>query len=374
MPYRKLYRTPIPDSPLRQSDGSTQRQLEQLAALSGSPAVESTGSEADETTLSGAYRGQYGEMLATELRELLDADALDALPYYAVGVDARLPDEAYVTTSRASGGRVSPQTDVASQYRGTLVQKGTRGDYRRAVWTNPKQRPHPWGNDTTGYVGVPASAAKVQWLTYTRDDTQAASPDDTVTAEFGDVDRFDVESPPSGYDTRPYLVYEIAYADEGDVDTGVWDTYGRDKFDSDGDTAWGRVFKAAHEFRDDAVLDNGRLRISLDESANALSAERYTSGSWSDVTLNAADWQLFDVDLRRPGAAQVRARLTFEDTTNGNLFELEGALFRGWDDLLLYSPADLQVPSGLVTRLDPIAATTVIDPQPERTLIARSEL
>ncbi|MFC7175263.1 hypothetical protein ACFQL0_21385 [Haloplanus litoreus] len=84
--------------------------------------------------------------------------------------------------------------------------------------------------------------------------------------------------------------------------------------------------------------------------------------------------RIFDVDLTHPGAAQVRARLTFEDTSSGDLFEVELALHRGWDDLLLYSPADLQVPSGLVTRLEPIAASTVIDPQPKRTLIARQEL
>jgi len=83
---------------------------------------------------------------------------------------------------------------------------------------------------------------------------------------------------------------------------------------------------------------------------------------------------VIDADLRRPGAAQVRARLTFEDTTTGDLFELAAVLPRGWADALFYSPADLQVPSGLVTRLDPIAATTVTDVQPERTLIERGTL
>jgi len=121
------------------------------------------------------------------------------------------------------------------------------------------------------------------------------------------------------------------------------------------------------------VVETGRLRLRLNE-ATGLTAERYSAGSWSTVSLGTSDWQLFDVALRRPGAAQVRARLTFEDTASGELFELAAVLSRGRDDALLYSPSGVQVPSGLVTRLTPIAATTVLDLQPERTLIERGEL
>jgi len=371
---RRLYTAVIPSGAFDPASGRTdvRKQLSKLAGLDGSGDVTATGTRPGEFTIAGQFRGKYAELATTELTELLEADALDTVVLYGVG--ASTPEDGYYAPERGSNSRIRPESPGALAFDGDLSKEGTRASHRRAVGTNPKERPHPWGNDTTGYVGVPASAAKVQWLTYTRDDTQTATADDTVTAEFGDVDRFDVEAPPSGFGTRPYLVYDLPLAEAGNIDAAVFDTYGRPRTDGEGDFAWGQVFRSDHTVRGDAVLSNGRLRVTLDEANQTTSAERYTSGSWSDVALGVSDWQLFDADLRYPGAAQVRARLIFEDSTSGDLFELEAALHRGWDDLLLYSPDDLQVPSGLVTRLDPIAASTVIDPQPERTLIARSEL
>jgi hypothetical protein len=371
---RRLYTTIIPSGAFDPASGRTdvRKQLSKLAGLDGSGDVTATGTRPGEFRIEGQFRGKYAELATTELTELLEADVLDTVVCYGVG--DRTPEDGYYAPERGSNSRIRPQTPGALTFDGDLSKEGTRASHRRAVATNPKERPHPWGNDTTGDVGVPAAASKVQWVTFERDDTQAATADSTITAEFGDVDRFDVETPPSGFETRPSLAYDLPLAQAGNVDAAVFDTYGRPRTDVEGDFAWGQVFRSDHAFRGDIVIENGRLRLRLDEANNTLSAERYTSGSWSDVSLNAAGWQLFDVDLRRPGAAQVRARLTFEDSTNGDLFELACVLHRGWDDLLLYSPADLQVPGGLVTRLDPIAASTVIDPQPERTLIARSEL
>ena len=131
MSSRKLYRTPIPGSSLRQSDDMTRPEVATLAGVSSLPAVEKTGSQADEITLAGAYRGRYADRLGTELRELLDADALDAVPFY--GVNDSPPDEADVTADRAEGGRVAPVSDAAAQFRGRLVKTGTRATHRRAV-------------------------------------------------------------------------------------------------------------------------------------------------------------------------------------------------------------------------------------------------
>ena len=96
--------------------------------------------------------------------------------------------------------------------------------------------------------------------------------------------------------------------------------------------------------------------------------------SASEIAIFSLERHRLSQLLERPGAAAVRVRLTFEDSSTGGLFELAAVLHRGWDDLQLYSSPDKQVPSGLVTRLDAIASTRAVDPQPERTLIDREVL
>lgn len=387
MSSRKLYRTPIPGSSLRQSDDMTRPEVATLAGISSLPAVEKTGSQADEITLAGAYRGRYADRLGTELRELLDADALDAVPFY--GVNDTPPDEAYVTADRAEGGRVAPVSDAAAQFRGRLVAQGTRATHRRAVHAaaqSSRQISHDFGNSVVGYIGVPSSATKVKWVSNDTTARTTATADQTVAAEFGDVALYDVETAPTSPDVtgRPYLVYDLPYADEGDVDAGVWDTYGvSSKTDADGIVAWQRVFAAAHEFRGVPVIETGRLRTTLDTAAG-LTAERWDdgAGSWASVTLGTSDWVLDEVDLVRPGAAHVYAQLTFRataDTTDrsqGDLYPLDAYWHRGWDDVQFAIPEGESgpIPSDLVTLLDPVAADTVINPRPDRTLLSREDL
>jgi len=367
----KAYALALPAATQSQPSSSITQNVETYGTLDGGTGgAESVSSDPDQRTLEGVYGGRYASKMATELTELAQNTRLGGLPIH--GRSQQTPFDGYYIVESADVDPVDPRTDNLWSYSITVRRKGTRAEFRVATAADSKSRAHPWGNDTTEPVAIPADATAVAWLSHEKDQQQAAgSPMSTVTAELGDLDQYDVATAP--YD-RPYLVHRLDYGDESAVDCRVWDTRGlADKHDDDGTLQWAKVFATTHDVNGALVLDNGRLRLTLDE-ANTLAAERYTSGSWSSVSLNASDWQLFDVDLRRPGAAQVRARLVFEDTTDGSLFTLEAALFRGWDDVLLYSPDDLQVPSGLVTHLSPVAATTVVDPQPERTLIARSDL
>jgi len=369
----RLYTTRVSDDAIQSQEPSAQARLEALAGLNALGAVETTGQQPADLRLDGQYRGEYAEMLRTELRELASSPTKDALAWYDTDANTTDPDAGYYTTKSTSGGRLRPQATAITTFDVSLTRAATRGSHRRAVRIDPKERPHPFGNDTTELVGIPATAGKVQWLSRERTATAAATPTDTVTAEFGGVDRYDVTTSPAAVGDRPYLVYDLPLAESGAVDVHVYDTYGRAEIDADGDFAWQEVHRSDHVPRGVLVVETGRLRLRLNE-ATGLTAERYSAGSWSTVSLGTSDWQLFDVALRRPGAAQVRARLTFEDTASGELFELAAVLSRGRDDALLYSPSGVQVPSGLVTRLTPIAATTVLDLQPERTLIERSEL
>ncbi|GAB6863217.1 hypothetical protein ACFR97_10285 [Haloplanus litoreus] len=370
----KAYALALPAATQDQPTSDLTQNVETYGMLDGgSGGVESVSSDPNQRTFDGVYGGQYAAKMATELAELAQGVDLGGIPIH--GRPGQTPFDGYYVVESADVDPADARTDNLWNYSLTLRRKGTKAEYRVAAKTDPKERPHPFGNDTTELVAIPATADAIRWVSRDKTQQQAVGgPTATVSAELGDLSQFDVTNAP--YD-RPYLVYRIAYGAESPVDCRVWDTRRlANKLDGDGDLQWAKVFATSHDPVGALVADNGRLRVTLDEGANTLSAERWddANGQWTSVPLGSSDWQLFDVDLTHPGAAQVRARLTFEDTSSGDLFEVELALHRGWDDLLLYSPADLQVPSGLVTRLEPIAASTVIDPQPKRTLIARQEL
>jgi len=342
----------------------------------GTGGVEGVSSNPNRRTFEGVYGGQYATKMATELAELAQGPSLDGLPIHGRGITT--PFDGYYVVESADVDPVDPRTDNLWEYSLTVRRKGTQAEYRVAVGVDPKSRPHPFGNDTDETVSIPASATAVKWLSRVKDTHQAAgSPTATVSAELGDLYQYDVATAPSAVGDRPYLVYRVDYDAESGVDCRVWDTRGfADKENGDGVLQWAKVFTTTHDVQGALVLDNGRLRVTLEEDANTTSAERWddANSTWTDVTLGSSDWQLFDVDLTHPGATQVRARLTYEDSTNGDLFEVACALSRGAEDALFYSPPDTQVPSGLQTRLDPIAADTVIDPQPHRQLIDRQTL
>lgn len=384
MTYR-LYTTRITDDSLQTQTPSSQRQVSQLAGTeTGAPFVTPTGNDPGDLRLRGQYRGPYAERLNAELRELLGADAIDAVALYRVGNTT--PEDGYYTPERnVDGGRVQPQTAGAVAFDARLVEKGDLGAFRRAVHAgsvDARTISHDFGNATTGYVGVPATATHVTWAHNDLSTTQAASADDTVAAEFGDVDRFDIESAPAGVGTRPYLVYELDPADAGDVDAGVWDTYG-DARVVNGTCAWQAVYRSGHRFVGVPHVDTGRIRTDLDTSGG-LSAERWDdgTGSWTSVTLGTADWALDDVDLVRPGVAHVHVQLTFRataDTTDrsqGDLYPLDAYWHRGWADVQFAIPETESgpIPTDLVTYLDPIASDSVVNPLPNRTLIAREDL
>jgi hypothetical protein len=381
VPKKVLYRTPIPFSSLSRTGSNTQRELESLVGLGGTaPTVETVGSQAGRFDLRGAYKLRYAEMLGRELRELLDADALDTLEFYTV--DETPPDQGYYAADRVDGGRVRPQTDLAARFDGELVREGTRASHRRAVQAGPpdaRQVDHDFGSEQTAALAVPAAAERIQWLDGDRTARTTATPDRTVAAEFGDLHLFDLQTAPTGYQTRPYLVYQLPFTAAGDVDTKVWDTYGREKIDDDGVVAWQRVFKSEHEIRGALVVETGRIRTTLDPAADpGVTAQRWDAdtGSWTGVALESSDWTLADIDLVRPGAAHVRAQLTFRDTASTALYPLDAVWHRGYDTVQFAIPESESgpIPSGLIDLLASIAEPSVLSPQSERTLIARSDL
>jgi hypothetical protein len=309
--------------------------------------------------------------------------------YYAVGSTRRNP---VLAEPRLDDPAAS---DVAETVRFGLERAGSRKTHVVGVETSVSQPElgHSFGNDTDAIVGLPAAARRVRLVDATSEPTvrERPTPVATVEAEHGAVDLYDASS--ETVDDPVYL-YDLAYDLQSDVDVGVWDTYGHNTIvDADGVVSWVRVFDTAHEFGDGAiVLENGLLRLTIDEPTNAdetasLDVEEFDAGadSWSAVELPSydtdldTDWQPVDVDLVHIGQASVRAQVEFEAVAGveeGDVYALDVELERGREELEVWIPASVSdaIPSDLQALLEPIASTSVVDSGVEQRLVARTEV
>lgn len=377
---RRLYTATLTAGMFAAQSGvaSTTQALSKLTSLSGNGDVTNTGGSPDELPLQGQIKGPLADIASAELRELLSAPDFDALPLYAV--DDTSPDDGYYTVESGTSGRVRPQAPGADEFQAQLVRKGTLASHRRVIATAPAQVVHQWGTATDAPVGVPATASKVLWLDADGTQQSSASPSSTVSAEYGDVDIYRADTAPY---QDPKLVYQLPLADEGNVDAALFDTWGNSRTEG-GAFAYQQVFRPDHRRQDVLELNNGLLRLTIDESTNPItfSVEEYASGAWSSLSLGTSNWRLADIDIRDISPLAIRARTRWTDTGGSDTHTLDLALHRGWDSVQFFEPTDStgsiiqsqQAPQGLVDRLDPIASQTLTDPDPRRGLIARAQI
>ncbi len=366
---RRLYRTPIPESAYRDS-GETQRtQLAKVAALSGNGSVQSTGTSPGELTLNVQYRGKYAGRLALELSELLHSDAFNGLPY--APTEGSAEDDGYYSAESVSPGRIRPQTDRAVDVDATLARDGTRGDMLQGVETAKGAKENDFGSDQTTHIAIPASASMVRWWDGIAG-VEWPSPVETRSAEFGDLELYSVDD--SSFSDPTLLYKPESYDAIGDVDVGVWDTYGADsKRDQEDVVQWQRVFSAQHDPRGAMVLENGLLRLTLDDQAETIEAERWSAGSWTTESL-AGDWAPLDVDVRTIAPARLEARILWSD--GSERYPLDLLLARGMEDALWVRTPNAQspTPTGLVDQLEPIASETIYDAGGQQGLVKREEV
>jgi len=394
-----LYKTPIPDATTPTEREGLATQLTEQGVLGGDAIVDALSSEAADLTLTGryAYGQYYSELLAHELEELADS-SLSAVPLYG-GDSARA---GYYEASTAtvepvhSGGRDIWEWELS------LTRVGTRKSHLQAVETTISQPTpgHSFGNDQTTEVAIPAAAQTIRVIDSTSQPTERSRPTPvrTVATEFGDVDIYDATAESIG---EPVYLYDVAKDAQPPVDVHVYDTNGRDSKYIEADNgrvrAWQSVFDTAHEFGEGAiVLENGRLRITIDEPTNddataSLEAEQWDpgtaggDGAWTTVDLPTypdtldTDWEPVDVDLVRIGQAHLAAQVEFEavaGTNVGDVYSLDLELERGRDVLEVWIPASVTdpVPTDLQALLTPIASTSVVDSGVEQGLVAREEV
>lgn len=379
MPDRRLYTQVIINGGLAETTSRTQRNVADVSTITDGPtSVDSVSLQPGEQILRGFYRGSRSELLAKEVEELLASDTITPVPFFGVS-EATLEDGYYVARDIQTS-PVEPQAAGAvHRFEGALKKTGTRRSHWRAASTTIASLSNDFGNSETPRVGIDTRAERPRWFDPEARTFEDASTVATRNAEFGDVDIYD---PSSSTYSNPTLVYGLEYAHEGDVDVRVWDTRGQSsREDANNYRQWRKVYDTRSEFTGDVVIANGIVRLTLDESANTITAETWDdgAGSWSAVTLGTSDWELFDVDLTRIGTARVDAQLTFRDTTQSPTayYHLDTRLSRGSDAVLFTTPSRSTqgaTPPGLVTLLDPIASESIKTPAVEAGLVRRKEV
>lgn len=371
---KHYYTSPLPEISQPNERTRLGQQLAKQGLINGSDAaVTRISSDAVDLTLEGQYR--WGEristMLATELDELADS-GIGELPLYQRG--PTYSGRGYYAIEQADVEPLHPSRRDAWQYTLSLTKEGTRADRRRTLETNISQVDHPWGNDQTAYVGVPAAAKRVQWY----DRAQGmAEPTlvETRSAEHGDVDIYDATAAPF---EDPTLVLDLPLQDEGQVDVSIWDEMGRGgKLDSDNIRQWRKCYTQKHDFEGEAIFDNGLVRLRFDEATPALSVERWddTNATWTSQSLGTSDWEFYDLDIREVGLASVHASVEFRDPTQSPTayFTVDCWVKRGWIDPL-WDEGDDPLPTGLTDLLDPVASSANYEPGETKGLVDRGEL
>lgn len=384
-----LYTVGVSRDAIERDRPSDAQRLAQLTGTAGAqPAVESSGQQPGDLVLEGQFRDEFAETTATTLRQLAASDAAGPLAL-AVPNEQTPPIEGYYSAERAVGGRPIPQTDALARFNVTLSRGGSRGSHRRRVRTQPEQVSTPFGADSTGYVGVPADAQRVQWVSPDSLQRTPATPVMSTTAEQGTVDLFDVEQAPYPVDSRgrgARLIYDLDYAREGDVDAAVFDTRGRPETDAQGRFAWQQVFSPQHDFVGEAIIETGVIRLRIDTTTDppTLTAEEWddSAGDWTAVSLGSSSWGLYDYDIGAGpggegtiGPPRATARLVFRDSSAGSLYTVDATAHRGWDAIQFAEPdGSGTMPSGLQTLLDPVASASVIDSGARQDIVPRSNL
>ena len=397
----RLYRTPIPEDALEEQRGGARAELSRLTQLQGQGSVTQLGTQSGDLTLDLQYRGKYADRLQLELRELIESPTVATMPLAPVDGDSTI-DGYYTVEAVTNAGAASAQSGRLQRLQATLVREGTLSSQFQAVTVAPSDDiTNPYGTTDTRTVAIPsATIGRPRAVdAISSPGTVEPIPDsavvETVQTQHGQLDRVDT----TALSTTPTaIVYRpVGYDPVGDPDAGAWDTYGAETIrDTDGVVQWGRVFGTEHAFRGAAVVENGRLRLTLAEpdtgdGVGKLSAERWDptasggDGAWTAVDLPsfdgdlATDWRPVDVDLTRIGQAAVHALVEFEAVAGdaaGELYTLDVRLFRGWDTALVTIPPRESgpLPPALFDLVEPIASGRVVDPGVEQTLIARSEV
>jgi len=416
----RLYLTPTPNATADRATDRVSSAIEQAGIIdTGGVATENIATDAVDLSLRG--RIQYGpavsSKLATEMESLAES-AYVAVPFVDPTSGGSLSQKrGYYEVERADVTPAHPVTESLYEYELGLTLRGTRADTRRAVKTEQQTVDSLSATQSDTLVGIPASATDVEWFAL-GNATESASVVDTVASEFGSIARYDITEPSFA---SPTLLFDLPLADEGFTDVRVWDTRDRRKFanvdaattveggetltvasgetrtdtrlvvnaggtldvqsggthvltGSDSVTVWSHAYHPGFDFAGDPVIDNGRLRLYLADSAlyssaSGLSAERWDGTKWVRMTFADTGWTVSNYEFVAIGPTQVRIRLTLTD--GASRATVIGRLDRGASDVLWTVPTNASTPpQDVIDLLSPVTRDSDTAVVPEQTVVA----
>ncbi|WP_434531051.1 hypothetical protein ACODNH_05410 [Haloarcula sp. NS06] len=365
---RTLYALRVPDSALEKPSQSQSLQIASNSPLnSDAPEVDTLGADPGSRPLAGVVAGKYANMLAREFEELFSATNIEVVPWFA---DRDDQTDAYVALEDVTLEQSTAQESRLQRFDGRLSLAGTRDSHYRALYCNPQQVDNPWGSGTDARAAVPRDGYNEIWWDHVTGSKVNASPKEVVWGEHTYVDIHDARN---GLD-NPVLLYEIPYDGEWEADVTVWDTYNRDRAVSETvngavqtiDPAWQRCFVSSHEFVGNPVVKNENLKLEFNidtRDYSSLNDELFayrwdgSNETYSQVSLGSSDWRIRSIDFQRIGVERVTAQTEWLNTSNDNTHRLDMNVWRGEDNALFTVPDNgTDPPSGLITRLNPIAA------------------
>lgn len=301
--------------------------------------------------------GPNGRLRAVEAQELLSDPAFSPV---SVSIPAQPDLDGYYAASSVDRDVTLSQAEGDDHHAVpvTLSRVGSHGSVFRAIETNEREVDHEFGNSVEAYVSIPAEASKVRWFTPETGQAVPASSVGTVETATGAVDRYAIE-------TDDILIYEVEYADDDIGDCRV----------VDGDSL---VFDPMHNFENTMILDNGLIRLYLDESDGTLEAETWdsTAEEWTSAGLSQpTSIEVYDIDITEIGMVRDKVQLTFD--VDGSLFVLDAIAASGTESILFDNPdpkGQGPLDPDLEDWLAPIASERYIDPQSAKTLVRRQNV
>jgi hypothetical protein len=402
---RRFYTIAIPDGAELTDEASTAANLSEQGRLDGPAALEQLSQAPTGQQLRGQFRdAEFAALMAAELRELAGSNDMDAIPLFRPRVDAA--DDGYYTVEQTRRvGPVDPNSEAVQEFDLRVSQKGSRETHWTRVSTDLQdvKSTNPFSGDasndaTDARIAIPDRARKRRWYDpRAGEQTPASDPETVVESEFGALARYKHSAGKDalGSPDAVALVYDLPYEATARVDPTVWDDYGRPKRNGSYDGArvgpasvgaaavgavrelvqWQRVFSSTHDWVGSPVIENGRVRLRVDEDAQALRASEWdTDGNtWKPITLDQSAWVPLDVDIRRITQAEIEAQFRFTDGSAEQ--RLDMVLQRGEPLPLWTEPANASsTPGGLTSMLEPIASDAVEDARPSHGYVDRADL
>lgn len=364
----RLYTVALPGQARTRADSAVPNRVESAASLSSqSSAARPLGTAPGERTLRAQYKGHNADLIARMANELAaNSDGLEVIPWFGVddnGNHSSTETDGYYAVERTERADQEPRAPNSPTVDINLRSVGTRKDVWRALRIQKTIADIGALADTgsgSTIVALPHNATSVQWWDG-ESQVEPATASQTIATQYDAVDRYILAS--ASFDPAA-LLYSLPYESEGAADVRLWDTLGEpSKAQLQGTRTtleWQRVFDSAHEPEGTLHLENGQLRMSLDESDGSIEVKNWNGGAWGTDRTGSSNWSVMDVDILFIGAARLTAHVTFVSGDGSQSYPLRVDVRRAPPSPHWYRPPDRveqlgSIPSGLVDLLEPTA-------------------